>query len=95
MPMSTTWVFLGLLAGRELALSLQLKHRPLKEAALLAGKDMGKAGIGLAVSVSLALGLPVLLSRGADEPASTAAAEPQPAVIAETIEQPVSGTSLP
>lgn len=94
-PMSTTWVFLGLLAGRELALSLQLKHRPLKEAALLAGKDMGKAAIGLAVSVSLALGLPVLLSRGPAEPASTAATEPQPAVIAETTEQPVSGIALP
>ena len=57
-PMSTTWVFLGLLAGREIALSILLRHRPLREAALIAGK----AGIGLAVSVSLALGLPMLLS---------------------------------
>ena len=59
-PMSTTWVFLGLLAGREIALSLMLKHTSPKEAALIAGKDVGKAAIGLAVSVALALGLPAL-----------------------------------
>ena len=64
-PMSTAWVFLGLLAGREVALSFQLKHRPVQEAALIAGKDVGKAMIGLAVSVSLALGLPALLVRDA------------------------------
>ena len=91
-PMSTTWVFLGLLAGREIALSLLLRHRPLREAALIAGKDVGKAGIGLAVSVALALGLPALLSReSAEEPASAASAEP--AVVAETSERPESDLS--
>ena len=59
-PMSTTWVFLGLLAGRELALSFMLKHRTVRESALIAGKDLGKASIGLAVSVALALGLPLM-----------------------------------
>ena len=59
-PMSTTWVFLGLLAGRELALAWTLRHRTVAESALLAGKDLGRALIGLAVSVALALGLPVI-----------------------------------
>ena len=47
-PMSTTWVFLGLLAGRELALAFRLRHRTISESILLAGKDVGKAAIGLA-----------------------------------------------
>ena len=88
-PMSTTWVFLGLLAGRELALSLLLKHRPLKEAALIAGKDMGKAAIGLAASVSLALGLPLLLSSQASDSEGRTATIDNPATISEEIEQSV------
>ena len=59
-PMSTTWVFLGLLAGRELALAFQLRRRTILESILMAGKDVGKAAIGLAVSVALAIGLPAL-----------------------------------
>ena len=59
-PMSTTWVFLGMLAGREIALAFMLKHRTVQESALLAGKDLAKAGLGLAISVALALGLPKL-----------------------------------
>ena len=60
LPMSTTWVFLGLLAGRELGLTLTLNHRPVKEAWILMATDGGKAGIGLIVSVALALSLPAL-----------------------------------
>ena len=59
-PMSTTWVFLGLLAGRELALAFLIKHRTLSESAMIAAKDVGKAAIGLAISIGLALGLPPL-----------------------------------
>lgn len=92
-PMSTTWVFLGLLAGREIALSILLRHRPLKEAALIAGKDIGKAGIGLAVSVSLALGLPLLLSRETSGPVSAAATEDTlAAAAAEDTPQPLAAT---
>lgn len=61
-PMSTTWVFLGLLAGRELGLLIRLKNRPFKNVVTLVFKDMGKAGIGLGISVLLALGLPWLSS---------------------------------
>ena len=59
-PMSTTWVFLGLLAGREIALAVMLKHRTVMQSTMLAMRDMGKAMLGLAVSVGLALGLPAL-----------------------------------
>lgn len=55
MPMSTTWVFLGLLAGREVAMTLQNRDRNLKETARLVGFDAFKAFSGLLVSVLLAL----------------------------------------
>ncbi len=55
-PMSTTWVFLGLLAGRELSLILRRASvRPLNDGLRLVGRDLLYASIGLAVSVALAL----------------------------------------
>lgn len=54
MPMSTTWVFLGLLAGREIAIALQIEGRTVRQAARLVGLDAAKAGMGLLVSVLLA-----------------------------------------
>jgi hypothetical protein len=54
MPMSTTWVFLGLLAGREIAIALQIEGRTVRQAAGLIGMDAAKAGTGLVVSVLLA-----------------------------------------
>ena len=59
-PMSTTWVFLGVLAGREIALTLKLRHESMATATKYIGTDMGKAAIGLLVSVALALGIPQL-----------------------------------
>ena len=54
-PMSTTWVFLGLLAGREIAFALsRSSDRSLKQSFKLARKDMVKAGFGLGVSVAIA-----------------------------------------
>jgi len=54
-PLSTTWVFLGLLAGRELGLLLRLHHRPAVEVwAVLAG-DLAKASLALALSLAVAL----------------------------------------
>ncbi len=54
-PMSTTWVFLGLLAGREIAFALsQNKKKGMKNALRLARKDVVKAGFGLGVSVAIA-----------------------------------------
>jgi hypothetical protein len=54
-PLSTTWVFLGLLAGRELALLLQPGARPPAELALDLGRDLALAVLGLAVSLAVAL----------------------------------------
>jgi hypothetical protein len=59
-PMSTTWVFLGLLAGRQLAISIHMYMPALNESANLVMRDLRKAGIGLAVSLVLAFGLPVI-----------------------------------
>jgi hypothetical protein len=60
-PMSTTWVFIGLLAGRELAIAIG-KHGKAKKrkawlvrAFRLAKKDMFKAMAGLIVSLILAV----------------------------------------
>lgn len=57
MPMSTTWVFLGVLAGREIELSLKFKIRGRRETGQMLGGDLAKACAGLVVSVALALGL--------------------------------------
>ena len=59
-PMSTTWVFLGLLAGRELAISIVSRLRGVKDAAFDVFTDAIRAGIGLVISVLMALGLPFL-----------------------------------
>lgn len=63
-PMSTTWVFLGLLAGRELAINFTLKNRELKDTSGMILKDAFKAFIGLAISVALAFCLPFLKKLG-------------------------------
>lgn len=55
LPMSTTWVFLGTLAGRELILTLMLKHKRTKLTTADIFSDLGKATIGIVISVSLAL----------------------------------------
>ncbi len=57
-PMSTTWVFLGLLAGRELATAFMTGARSNREAAKDVGMDMGRAFFGLIVSVVLAFSMP-------------------------------------
>jgi len=59
-PMSTTWVFLGLLAGRELAISIIANLRSKGEAAFDVATDVVRAGIGLVISVAMALSLPFL-----------------------------------
>lgn len=58
-PMSTTWVFLGVIGGREIAISLARtkkgrKHR--KKAGKMIFRDFSSAMIGLFVSIALAAG---------------------------------------
>lgn len=60
MPMSTTWVFLGVLAGREFALSFFLSDVSKQETIRKTVSDAGKAFSGLVISVLLAFGLPWL-----------------------------------
>lgn len=55
LPMSTTWVFLGLLAGREIALHAMLhKDKPYNRTLRLVGNDLLRAGFGLGISLALA-----------------------------------------
>jgi hypothetical protein len=59
-PMSTTWVFLGLLAGREFAIAWITHVKSNREVFKIAGNDLVKAAIGLALSLGLALAAPLL-----------------------------------
>lgn len=53
-PMSTTWVFLGLLGGRELAIKIRRK-KSIAVAMKLITKDVGYALTGLIISIILAI----------------------------------------
>lgn len=59
-PMSTTWVFLGLLGGREIAMQLS-KHsdtgRTMGQTLQMVMRDIGFATLGLLISVALAIGV--------------------------------------
>lgn len=52
-PMSTTWVFLGLLAGREYAIRYQVFKKLDRKLHTMIGRDLGKAFLGLVVSIAL------------------------------------------
>ena len=54
-PMSTTWVFVGLLAGRELAFATITGKYKFKTVFPLIGKDFFKMIIGLSLSVVIVL----------------------------------------
>ena len=53
-PMSTTWVFIGILAGREMAITYLLNKKDIKYTYIIIAKDLGKVNIGLIVSVVVA-----------------------------------------
>lgn len=50
-PMSTTWTFIGILAGREIAINYLLNKNKLKNSYKLIAKDFAKVNIGLAISI--------------------------------------------
>ena len=54
-PMSTTWVFVGLLAGREIAMAFMLNSPNKKTMFKMLAKDLGKVFMGLVVSIILVL----------------------------------------
>lgn len=58
-PMSTTWVFLGVIGGREIAVSLARRKKGKKhkvKAARMIFRDLAYATIGLLISIALASG---------------------------------------
>ncbi len=57
LPMSTTWVFVGLLCGRELAISTMNKEYKFRYVFPLIGKDFIKMVFGLSVSVGIVLAI--------------------------------------
>ncbi len=68
-PLSTTWVFLGLLAGREVALRIReleqktvFTNQMYGSLSSVIGSDLGKASVGLIVSLVIALGIQPLIS---------------------------------
>lgn len=57
LPMSTTWVFVGLLCGRELAIATMNKDYKFSYAFPIIGKDFLKMIIGLTISVAIVLSI--------------------------------------
>ena len=57
LPMSTTWVFVGLLCGRELAIATMNRDYKLGYVFPLIGKDLLKMVFGLTVSVGIVLAI--------------------------------------
>lgn len=53
LPMSTTWVFIGLLAGREIAIRINLEKKVSTNTTRMVFSDLGKVFFGLIVSVVL------------------------------------------
>ena len=53
LPMSTTWVFIGLLAGREVGMRLNIEKTISKKISRMIFADLGKVFFGLIVSVIL------------------------------------------
>jgi phosphate/sulfate permease len=84
MPMSTTWVFLGLIAGREVGIALRLRHRTKKKVSNLIFRDAGKAFFGSAIAVVLALFLPMFIKPVAE---ARIAAEAEAAAEVEAVEE--------
>ena len=71
--MSTTWVFIGLLAGREIAMRLRKdSERSWKLVFKLVGKDLGKVALGLGVSILLAIWINPTVRQEVAEMISTA-----------------------
>lgn len=64
LPMSTTWVFIGLLAGRELAMAWRLDNKLEMKEIRGIGMDLFKVFLGLAISVILVYVMKFLIDIG-------------------------------
>lgn len=56
-PMSTTWTFIGILAGREIGITLMTRNQKAKRAYNQVFLDLGKVFFGLLASIILAFGI--------------------------------------
>lgn len=84
-PMSTTWVFLGMLAGREVILHIMTsKDRPYLETFRQVGKDVVLASLGIAISIFIFIMSSIIYTKDA------AFLKFVPGVILELIEPSVS-----
>jgi len=93
-PMSTTWVFVGLLCGRELALNTGLtKKGNLKTIFPIVAKDFLKLIVGLLVSVAIVLAIHYGTDGSMDaEPAATEQTQ-QPVTEVEVISETTDSTA--
>ena len=64
--MSTTWVFVGLLCGRELAMATMLGNGKLKVVFPLIGKDFLKMITGLLAPVGIVIIIPLCINTQTD-----------------------------
>lgn len=71
LPMSTTWVFLGLIAGREYGFAIMRKTLMNGVAILDTMSDLAKAFIGLVISINLAVALPMIGAMMSGDPISS------------------------
>ena len=62
LPMSTTWIFIGLLAGREIAIQLRLSKKVTRRTLKLILTDLAKVLFGLIISVLLVFIIKILNS---------------------------------
>ncbi|WP_378179832.1 hypothetical protein [Aquimarina sp. SS2-1] len=56
-PMSTTWAFIGILAGREIAINYRNQKGQLNNSYKLIVKDLAKVNLGLIISVLIAFAI--------------------------------------
>lgn len=56
-PMSTTWVFIGLLAGRELGIAKRLPNTSTRDVFPIVGRDILRLIFGLAISIAIAISI--------------------------------------
>lgn len=59
-PMSTTWLFIGLLAGREIGIRLNIEKKLTKATGKMILTDLGKVVLGLVISVLLVFIIKIL-----------------------------------
>lgn len=59
-PLSTTWVFIGILAGREFGINIMLRQQSFSAIWRMIAKDLFKVILGLLVSIGLVLAIKFL-----------------------------------